>query len=159
MLAATQRTLRCRNGRLWRPTPGSPSSRALPIWTSSPACSTGADSCTDSCASPAGDAVLRHVVRVLAAHIRASDVFARLSGDELALLLWHATGPIADAKMAALQALLAESPAQWRSAKVPVRFSFGTVAVAPGAETAGLMEQANARLYATKAARFRLIRP
>jgi len=108
---------------------------------------------------PAGDAVLRHVARVLATHVRASDVVARLGGDEFALLLWHATGPIADAKMAALQAVLAECPAQWRAVPVPVRFSYGTVAVAPGVETAGLMEQADARLYAAKAARIGLIRP
>ena len=107
----------------------------------------------DSLGHPAGDAVLRHVARVLAAHIRASDVVARLGGDEYALLLWHATDPVADAKMTALQALLAESPAQWRGVPVPVRFSYGTVAVVPGAETAGLLEQADARLYAAKAAR------
>jgi len=113
----------------------------------------------DSLGHPAGDAVLRHVARVLAAHIRASDVVARLGGDEFALLLWHATDSIADAKMAALQALLAESPARWRSAQVPVRFSYGTVAVVPGAETAGLLEQADARLYAAKAARTGRTRP
>lgn len=113
----------------------------------------------DSLGHPAGDAVLRHVARVLAAHVRASDVVARLGGDEFALLLWHATDSIAGAKMTALQALLAESPAQWRSAQVPVRFSYGTVAVLPGAETAGLLEQADASLYAAKAARTGRMRP
>jgi len=107
----------------------------------------------DSLGHPAGDAVLRHVARVMAAHIRASDVVARLGGDEFALLLWHATDPIADAKMIALQALLAENPALWRGIPVPVRFSYGTVAVVPGAETTGLLEQADAKLYAAKAAR------
>ena len=37
----------------------------------------------------AGDAVLKAVAMVLARHVRASDLAARIGGDEFALLLWQ----------------------------------------------------------------------
>ena len=48
----------------------------------------------------AGDAVLKAVAAALVRSVRASDVVARIGGDEFAVLLWNVTGPAAAAKAA-----------------------------------------------------------
>ena len=47
----------------------------------------------------AGDAALRETAGFLSRHVRASDVVARIGGDEFALLLWHASLADASAKL------------------------------------------------------------
>ena len=48
----------------------------------------------------AGDAVLKAVAAALLRHVRASDVVARIGGDEFAVLLWNVDGAAAAAKAA-----------------------------------------------------------
>ena len=51
----------------------------------------------------AGDAVLKAIAAALVGHVRASDVVARIGGDEFVALLWNVSGPAAAAKAAALE--------------------------------------------------------
>ena len=51
----------------------------------------------------AGDAVLKAVAAALYRQVRASDVVARIGGDEFVVLLWNVSGPAAAAKAAALE--------------------------------------------------------
>ncbi len=52
----------------------------------------------------AGDAVLKAIAATLARNVRASDVVARIGGDEFVVLLWNVTAAAAAAKAAALEA-------------------------------------------------------
>jgi diguanylate cyclase (GGDEF)-like protein len=102
---------------------------------------------------PAGDAVLVHAAGILATNLRASDVFARIGGDEFAMLLWHADEEVIAGKAAALQAQLAASPLRWRSEEIAVSVSFGVFALDPGLAIEAVLEAVDRRLYAAKARR------
>src|SRR5262249_32660235 len=52
----------------------------------------------------AGDLVLKAIAAALLRNVRASDVVARMGGDEFAVLLWNVNGSDAAAKAAALEA-------------------------------------------------------
>ena len=61
----------------------------------------------------AGDAVLKAIAAALVRNVRASDVVARIGGDEFAVLLWNVSGPDAAAKAAALEAAVYSTPVRW----------------------------------------------
>jgi diguanylate cyclase (GGDEF)-like protein len=73
----------------------------------------------------AGDAALRRVADLLAAHIRESDAAARLGGDEFAVLLVQADAAVARAKADALAALIAAEPFAWEGERFSLGASFG----------------------------------
>jgi diguanylate cyclase (GGDEF)-like protein len=101
----------------------------------------------------AGDAVLVHAAGVLGSSLRASDVFARIGGDEFAMLLWHADEEVIAGKAEALQAQLAASPLRWRSEEIAVRVSFGVFALDAGMAIEAALEAVDRRLYAAKNSR------
>ncbi|MFO1150778.1 MAG: GGDEF domain-containing protein [Alsobacter sp.] len=98
----------------------------------------------------AGDAVLVATARFLTHHVRASDVVARIGGDEFAVILWHADEEQASAKLDALMADLSRTPVAWRSATLPVRASAGYAALVPGQPVEDALELADRRLYGAK---------
>jgi diguanylate cyclase (GGDEF)-like protein len=108
----------------------------------------------DSLGHPAGDAVLRHVARVLKGTFRSSDVVARLGGDEFAILL----PGLADLKLLAALAqravLVIATEFRFDGRILPVSASIGGAVVPTHAtdETA-LMRIADLALYAAKAKR------
>src|SRR3954468_12610759 len=57
----------------------------------------------------AGDAVLKAIATVLTRHVRASDLAARVGGDEFALLLWQCTEAGAQTKAVALEDAIART--------------------------------------------------
>src|SRR5450755_2348635 len=72
----------------------------------------------------AGDEVLKAIVNVLKAQVRASDVIGRLGGDEFAVLLWNLNETEARAKAAALEQAIDQ-----------LAFLFGKSRVMAGAST------------------------
>ncbi len=58
----------------------------------------------------AGDAVLKAIAAALSRDARASDVVARIGGDEFVVLLWNVTEAAAEAKAAALEAAVHARP-------------------------------------------------
>jgi diguanylate cyclase (GGDEF)-like protein len=98
----------------------------------------------------AGDAVLVHAASVLGSKLRASDVFARIGGDEFAMLLWHADEEVIAGKAAHLRAQLSSSPLRWRSETIPVSVSFGVFALDPAMDIEAVLEAADRRLYEAK---------
>jgi diguanylate cyclase (GGDEF)-like protein len=98
----------------------------------------------------AGDAVLVATARFLTHHVRASDVVARIGGDEFAVILWHADEAQAAAKLEGLMYALAGAPVTWRGTSLPVRASAGHASLVPGQPVEDALELADRRLYGAK---------
>jgi diguanylate cyclase (GGDEF)-like protein len=99
-----------------------------------------------------GDAALRHVVNTIGGELRASDLFARVGGEELVIALPE-TGP-RDAKRIVdrLLATLKASPLRHRDEQIAMSFSAGVAGDDPAARTVDeLLRQADAGLYRSKA--------
>jgi diguanylate cyclase (GGDEF)-like protein len=99
----------------------------------------------------AGDTALAGVAERMRSVLRATDVAARIGGDEFVLLL-----PNSDANNAAgVAQRLTESAALHRDGIAPVGLCFGIAACAAGAESLdALMRRADQALYAKKRARY-----
>ena len=101
----------------------------------------------------AGDAVLRAVASVLGRHVRASDVVARIGGDEFAMLLWNCDEAQAVAKALTLEDAIRRTTAMHGGAPLMVGASVGAVSLLPLDRPAQTLERADRAMYARKAAR------
>jgi diguanylate cyclase (GGDEF)-like protein len=101
----------------------------------------------------AGDAVLKAAAAALVRHVRASDVVARIGGDEFVVLLWNVSGPAAASKAAALERAIYATPTQWGSSTLAVGASAGVALVSALDTPADLLARADAAMYARKVAR------
>lgn len=89
----------------------------------------------------AGDAALVRVAQTLQAQVRASDVVARIAGDEFGLLLDHLDIGAARAKADALARAVAAGGAT---------VSIGVTALRPGDTAEAALERADAEMYRVK---------
>jgi diguanylate cyclase (GGDEF)-like protein len=101
----------------------------------------------------AGDAVLRAVAAALVRHVRASDVVARIGGDEFVVLLWNVNDTDATAKAAALEAAVYATPVRWAASTLVVGASAGVAFIGPLDTQAEVLASADAAMYARKAER------
>lgn len=99
----------------------------------------------------AGDAVLKAVAAALVRQVRASDVVARIGGDEFVVLLWNVSGPEATAKAAALEQTIYSTPVQWGSSTLVVAASAGVALIGALDAPADLLARADAAMYGRKA--------
>jgi diguanylate cyclase (GGDEF)-like protein len=72
-----------------------------------------------------GDAVLKEVVRLICGKVRASDVVARVGGDEFAILMWNLRERDAEARARALEKLVEETPFDCGSKRLQLGVSIG----------------------------------
>jgi diguanylate cyclase (GGDEF)-like protein len=102
----------------------------------------------------AGDAVLRHIVRVAADNLRSSDILGRIGGEEFAVILPETTPPNALAVAELLCRRIASTPALLEEAgELVVTVSFGVVGLegpTPGADFGRLLQVADEGLYRAK---------
>lgn len=98
----------------------------------------------------AGDVVLREIARLLLGSVRASDIAARLGGDELALVLWNLDAGQMATKMRALETLVENASFEVAGAKLDVGVSIGGVMLAPEDDLASALLRADAAMYARK---------
>jgi diguanylate cyclase (GGDEF)-like protein len=103
----------------------------------------------------AGDTVLKAVAAALTSHVRASDVVARIGGDEFAVLLWNVNAADAAAKAASLEAAIYATPLRWNDATLVVGASAGLALLGALDSPADVLARADAAMYARKAARNR----
>lgn len=103
-------------------------------------------SINDARGHAAGDAALAHVAASIAAHIRQTDVLARIGGDEFAIILANAEETAARAKAAQLAQIVAQSAPE----DAPVSISWGVAGLAPGVTAEAAMRAADARMYEAK---------
>lgn len=101
----------------------------------------------------AGDFLLVHAAMILSTHIRASDVAARIGGDEFALILEEADEPTARAKAEQLAQMLADSDCDYDGATLPVRASIGLTVLQPGDRAEDVLSRADADMYTAKRGR------
>jgi diguanylate cyclase (GGDEF)-like protein len=104
----------------------------------------------------AGDAVLKAIATALARQVRASDVVARVGGDEFVVLLWNVGEAAAATKAAALEAAVYATPVRWGASTLVVGASAGVAMVGPLDTSAEVIARADAAMYARKAERRRL---
>jgi diguanylate cyclase (GGDEF)-like protein len=101
----------------------------------------------------AGDAVLKAIAAVLTRHVRASDVVARIGGDEFVALLWNVGGRDAATKAAELEAAVYATPVRWRGSTLVVGASAGVALIGPLDTPAAVLARGDAAMYARKAER------
>ena len=98
----------------------------------------------------AGDVVLKAIAAALVGNVRASDVVARIGGDEFAVLLWNVNGANAAAKAAALEAAVYGTPVRWNSSTLVVGASAGVALLGALDTPADVISRADAAMYARK---------
>ncbi|MET0364608.1 MAG: GGDEF domain-containing protein [Sphingobium sp.] len=104
----------------------------------------------DAHGHPAGDFALMHLAKLLAQSIRATDVAARIGGDEFALILDGMNAHRAAAKVTSLQWLIQETPCLFGDAELLVGASFGYTAILADDSDATIIARADDAMYEQK---------
>lgn len=98
----------------------------------------------------AGDVVLRQIAGILQGSVRASDLAARLGGDELALVLWNLDALQMQAKMRALEALVDGTSFSVGGEQIDLGVSIGGTMLLPQDDLDSALARADAAMYARK---------
>ncbi len=101
----------------------------------------------------AGDAVLKAIAAAISRNVRASDVVARVGGDEFAVLLWNVGDAAAAAKAAALETAVYSTEVRWGASTFVVGASAGVALLGRLDSPAEVLARADAAMYARKAER------
>lgn len=100
----------------------------------------------------AGDIALHHVVNLIASHLRETDAIGRLGGDEFGVVLTLSTQAAAETKAEQLATLIAESPFEHEGKALKVGAAWGVWPLEAGMTTDDALAEADAAMYANKAA-------
>jgi diguanylate cyclase (GGDEF)-like protein len=98
----------------------------------------------------AGDAVLLHLARLLTDSLRATDMVARIGGDEFGLILDHLNEIDAKAKAKALADYVSTQKIDVGAATIAIRVTIGLAMVRVCESVASLIERADAAMYANR---------
>jgi diguanylate cyclase (GGDEF)-like protein len=101
----------------------------------------------------AGDAMLKAVAAKLVGDVRASDVVARIGGDEFVLLLWNVNEDEAATKAGELEAAIYATPVRWGASTLVVGAAAGVAMIGRLDAPAEVLARADAAMYARKAER------
>lgn len=112
----------------------------------------GLKSVNDNYGHGAGDVVLARLAEILATNIRASDMVARIGGDEFAILLDNLDADEVDRKIAFLRERFGKANITHDGQDIKLGVSIGYCFVGPKDNVAELMVHADAAMYASKQA-------
>ncbi|XBQ17282.1 MAG: GGDEF domain-containing protein [Oceanicaulis sp.] len=98
----------------------------------------------------AGDAALKAVADLLAAHVRETDAVGRLGGDEFGVVLTLTPGPAAERKAAELAEAIANTPIAWEAETLSLGAAWGVRALERGLDVETAMAEADQAMYARK---------
>lgn len=98
----------------------------------------------------AGDAALLHVARLLRSEVRASDIVARVGGDEFGLVLDRLDEEAARLKARALTDAVATTPLRHATTSITLGLSVGLTMVRQGDTADAVLARADAAMYASK---------
>jgi diguanylate cyclase (GGDEF)-like protein len=101
----------------------------------------------------AGDTMLKAISSALLREVRASDIVARIDGDEFVVLLWNMTEADALSKAEALEKAVYATPVRWGASTMVVGASAGVTAIGPLDTPVDVLARADAAMYARKMAR------
>lgn len=104
----------------------------------------------DSFGHSAGDFALLHIARMLSASVRATDIAARVGGDEFALLLDGVNEEGACEKAALLARMIAQTECRFGDAVLPLSASFGCTDLRAGDSDFAAIARADMAMYAAK---------
>lgn len=110
----------------------------------------GMKSINDTYGHGAGDFALNHVARLLIESIRATDIAARVGGDEFAVLLDGLDEAAAHDKAQALSRQIIEVECRFGDAVLPLSASFGCTALRNGDSDFAAIARADMAMYAAK---------
>jgi diguanylate cyclase (GGDEF)-like protein len=99
---------------------------------------------------PGGDAVLAAAGRLFQAHVRSTDLFGRIGGEEFALLMPHTTAQGARLFADRVRQALSDAVVVVDAGEIRVTASFGVAELRAGEGYDGLYARADAALYAAK---------
>lgn len=100
----------------------------------------------------AGDTALCHVADILLRSFRATDLVARIGGDEFAVILDHGDEDAIAARMEALGRCLADSPLDLDGTPFPIGLAWGLTAVRGDDSVESAIRRADAVMYGSKSA-------
>lgn len=104
----------------------------------------------DSYGHSAGDFALLHIARLLASSVRATDIAARVGGDEFALLLDGVSEEAAGEKARQLARMIEETDCRFGDQRLPLSASFGCTALRSGESDFAAIARADMAMYAAK---------
>lgn len=102
-----------------------------------------------------GDVVLAEIARLIGASVRASDIVARIGGDEIVVVLWNIDLPRAEAKARALEDLVANAALAFADEKLDVGLSAGVTMLLGDDKLEDALQRADQAMYARKRERQR----
>lgn len=105
----------------------------------------------DNYGHPAGDAALKTVADVLSGNTRATDLVARVGGDEFAMILAHVDEAAAEAKCRHLAEQVRDAGITVAGEHLPVDIAFGVAAIPRETSPEEIMIEADRRMYRMKA--------
>jgi diguanylate cyclase (GGDEF)-like protein len=98
----------------------------------------------------AGDAALIHVARLLQGLIRATDVVARIGGDEFGLILDHLDHNSAIETAERIGRCIAANPLDLGGCQIAVKAAIGVATILSGDSAADVMQRADRNMYVAK---------
>jgi diguanylate cyclase (GGDEF)-like protein len=104
----------------------------------------------DSHGHAAGDAALRAVADLIAAHVRETDAVGRLGGDEFGIVLTLTPASAAERKARELVETLETTPILHEGRELKVGAAWGVRALEAGIDVSTAMAEADAAMYARK---------